>query len=60
MVGYDDTGVRCTMLRAGTSRELSFERHDLPADPAARDDLVLRLMGTPDARQIDGLGGAPR
>jgi 4-oxalomesaconate tautomerase len=57
-VTYDDTGVRCTMLRAGTSRGLYFEAKDLPADPAERDDLLLRLMGTPDERQIDGLGGA--
>jgi 4-oxalomesaconate tautomerase len=57
-VSYDDTGVRCTMLRAGTSRGLFLEAGDLPADAAARDDLLLRLMGTPDPRQIDGLGGA--
>jgi 4-oxalomesaconate tautomerase len=57
-VNYDDTGVRCTMLRGGTSRGLFFEAGDLPDDPAARDDLLLRLMGTPDPRQIDGLGGA--
>lgn len=55
---YDDTGVRCTMLRGGTSRGLYFEAADLPAGPAERDDLLLRLMGTPDPRQIDGLGGA--
>jgi 4-oxalomesaconate tautomerase len=55
---YDGTGVRCTMLRGGTSRGLYFEPGDLPADPATRDDLLLRLMGTPDPRQIDGLGGA--
>jgi 4-oxalomesaconate tautomerase len=57
-VSYDDSGVRCTMLRGGTSRGLFFTAADLPADPAARDDLLLRLMGTPDPRQIDGLGGA--
>jgi 4-oxalomesaconate tautomerase len=55
---YDDTGVRCTMLRGGTSRGLFFEPGDLPAVPAERDDLLLRLMGTPDPLQIDGLGGA--
>jgi 4-oxalomesaconate tautomerase len=55
---YDETGVRATMLRGGTSRGLYFEADDLPADPATRDDLLLRLMGTPDPRQIDGLGGA--
>jgi 4-oxalomesaconate tautomerase len=46
------------MLRGGTSRGLFFEAADLPADPADRDDLLLRLMGTPDPRQIDGLGGS--
>jgi len=56
--GYQETGVRCTMLRGGTSRGLYFEPGDLPADPSERDDLLLRLMGTPDSRQIDGLGGA--
>jgi 4-oxalomesaconate tautomerase len=55
---YDETGVRCTMLRGGTSRGLYVEAADLPADRAARDDLLLRLMGTPDPLQIDGLGGA--
>ncbi|TFV48452.1 4-oxalomesaconate tautomerase [Blastococcus sp. TF02A-35] len=55
---YEATGVRCTMLRGGTSRGLFFEAADLPADPAERDDLLLRLMGTPDPRQIDGLGGS--
>ncbi|WP_369138627.1 4-oxalomesaconate tautomerase [Modestobacter versicolor] len=57
-MSYDDTGVRCTMLRGGTSRGLYFEAGDLPADAAERDDLLLRLMGTPDPRQIDGLGGS--
>ncbi len=57
-MAHDDGGVRCTMLRGGTSRGLFFEATDLPADAAARDDLLLRLMGTPDPRQIDGLGGA--
>jgi 4-oxalomesaconate tautomerase len=57
-VGYESTGVRCTMLRGGTSRGLYFEPGDLPADTGKRDDLLLRLMGTPDPRQIDGLGGS--
>jgi 4-oxalomesaconate tautomerase len=58
MSRYDETGVRCMMMRGGTSRGLYFLDSDLPADPAERDDLLLRLMGTPDPRQIDGLGGA--
>ncbi|EOD64518.1 4-oxalomesaconate tautomerase [Amycolatopsis vancoresmycina] len=52
------TGVRCMLMRGGTSKGAYFLAEDLPADPAARDDLLLRIMGTPDPRQIDGLGGA--
>ena len=58
MTDYDSTGVRCMMLRGGTSRGLYFEPGDLPTGLAERDDLLLRLMGTPDPRQIDGLGGS--
>ena len=43
---------------AGTSKGLYFLADDLPADPASRDDLLLRIMGSPDRRQIDGMGGA--
>lgn len=51
-------GVRCMLMRGGTSKGAYFLADDLPADPAARDELLLRIMGSPDARQIDGLGGA--
>lgn len=53
-----DAGVRCMLMRGGTSKGAYFLGTDLPEDPAARDDLLLRFMGTPDPRQIDGLGGA--
>ncbi|MGH9209691.1 MAG: 4-oxalomesaconate tautomerase [Acidimicrobiales bacterium] len=46
------------VMRGGTSKGLYFVADDLPDDPSARDDLLLRVMGSPDARQIDGLGGA--
>ena len=46
------------LMRGGTSKGAYFLAADLPADPAARDDLLLRIMGTPDPRQIDGIGGA--
>ncbi|HEX6237106.1 MAG TPA: PrpF domain-containing protein [Acidimicrobiales bacterium] len=46
------------VMRGGTSKGLYFLSEDLPADPAARDDLLLRIMGSPDTRQIDGMGGA--
>ncbi|MDC2954032.1 4-oxalomesaconate tautomerase [Streptomyces gilvifuscus] len=50
--------VRCMLMRGGTSKGAYFLAEDLPADPAARDELLLRVMGSPDERQIDGLGGA--
>ncbi|GAA2299673.1 4-oxalomesaconate tautomerase [Streptomyces kunmingensis] len=50
--------VRCLLMRGGTSKGAYFLAGDLPAEPAARDDLLLRVMGSPDPRQIDGLGGA--
>jgi 4-oxalomesaconate tautomerase len=52
------SGVRCMLVRGGTSKGAFFLADDLPSDAAARDDLLLRLMGSPDPRQIDGLGGA--
>lgn len=46
------------VMRGGTSKGAYFLEDDLPDDAADRDDLLLRLMGTPDPRQIDGIGGA--
>lgn len=51
-------GVRCMLLRGGTSKGAYFLAGDLPAEAAERDALLLRVMGSPDPRQIDGLGGA--
>ncbi|HEX5295716.1 MAG TPA: 4-oxalomesaconate tautomerase [Streptosporangiaceae bacterium] len=51
-------GVRCMLMRGGTSKGAYFLAGDLPAHPAQRDDLLLRIMGSPDPRQIDGIGGA--
>jgi 4-oxalomesaconate tautomerase len=51
-------GIRCMLMRGGTSKGAYFLASDLPADPATRDDLLLRIMGSPDPRQIDGIGGA--
>src|SRR6476659_2022663 len=58
MADFERAGVRATRLRGGTSRGLYFEPGDLPTDPAARDALLLRLIGTPDPRPLDGLGRA--
>ncbi|SMH32846.1 4-oxalomesaconate tautomerase [Maritimibacter sp. HL-12] len=51
-------GLRCMWMRGGTSKGGYFLAEDLPADPAARDAFLLRVMGSPDIRQIDGMGGA--
>jgi len=45
-------------MRGGTSKGAYFLAEDLPADPTARDAFLLRIMGSPDPRQIDGMGGA--
>jgi 4-oxalomesaconate tautomerase len=46
------------LMRGGTSKGAYFLADDLPADRAARDEELLRIMGSPDPRQIDGIGGA--
>lgn len=51
-------GIRCMWMRGGTSKGGYFLADDLPADPRERDALLLRVMGSPDPRQIDGMGGA--
>lgn len=50
--------VRAMWMRGGTSKGGYFLASDLPSDPARRDELLLGVMGSPDPRQIDGMGGA--
>src|ERR1700722_10959351 len=50
--------ISCTIMRGGTSKGLYFDSQALPAQVALRDRVLLAAMGSPDARQIDGLGGA--
>jgi 4-oxalomesaconate tautomerase len=50
-------GIPCLWMRGGTSKGAYFLAGDLPADPGERDALILRIMGSPDPRQIDGIGG---
>jgi 4-oxalomesaconate tautomerase len=50
--------IPCWFMRGGTSRGPFFRAADLPSDQIARDRLLLAVMGSPDVRQIDGLGGA--
>ena len=51
-------GIRCMWMRGGTSKGGFFLKQDLPPDPKRRDELLLSIMGSPDPRQIDGMGGA--
>jgi 4-oxalomesaconate tautomerase len=53
-----DHSSRCMWMRGGTSKGAFFLADDLPQDIAARDAFLLRVMGSPDERQIDGMGGA--
>ena len=50
--------IRCVIMRGGTSKALFLREGDLPRDPALRHQVILALFGSPDRRQIDGLGGA--
>ena len=54
----DQVSIRCTLMRGWSSRGGFFLAHDLPEDPAARDRVLLAIYGSPDARQVDGIGGA--
>ncbi len=55
---FIQTAIPCLFMRGGTSRGPFFAAADLPADVALRDAVLLAVMGSPDKRQIDGLGGA--
>ncbi len=50
--------VRCAIVRGGTSKGIFLLANDLPRDKAQRDQVICRIFGSPDIRQIDGLGGA--
>jgi 2-methylaconitate cis-trans-isomerase PrpF len=50
--------IRAAIIRGGTSKGVFLFEEDLPRDPAARDALILRVFGSPDPRQVNGLGGA--
>jgi len=50
--------VPCAIIRGGTSKGVFVQEVHLPQDPARRDAALIALMGSPDPRQVDGLGGA--
>jgi len=53
----NNRGIPCTIMRGGTSKGLYFMQSDLPTKEIERDKCLLRVMGSPDMKQIDGLGG---
>jgi 2-methylaconitate cis-trans-isomerase PrpF len=54
----EQTRIRCAIMRGGTSKAVFIMKKDLPADPTMRDKVVRAVFGSPDIRQINGLGGA--
>jgi 2-methylaconitate cis-trans-isomerase PrpF len=58
MYYQDQTRFYCTIMRGGTSKGIFLKENDLPQDPVLRDKVILAIFGSPDKRQIDGLGGA--
>ena len=48
----------CTIMRGGTSKGVFLREQDLPRDSVLRERIILAIFGSPDFRQIDGLGGA--
>jgi 2-methylaconitate cis-trans-isomerase PrpF len=50
--------LRVVLMRGGTSKGVFVREGDLPAPGPDRDGLLLRLMGSPDPMQLDGLGGS--
>ena len=57
-VAVTQTAIPCAVMRGGTSKGLMFLADDLPGDRATRDAVLLAAMGSPDERQIDGMGGS--
>lgn len=50
--------LKCSIVRGGTSKGIFIMKNELPKDPAERDEVICAIYGSPDLRQIDGLGGA--
>ncbi|MEM7057999.1 MAG: PrpF domain-containing protein [Pseudomonadota bacterium] len=55
----EQTGIKCTFMRGGTSKGMFFRWEDLPSDPGERDGFLCAAIGSPDpyGRQLDGMGG---
>lgn len=55
---FEAVSVPCHIIRGGTSKGIFFKENEVPAPGPERDRFILRAFGSPDIRQIDGLGGA--
>ncbi len=55
---YEQTAIPCVIMRGGTSKGICIKSNHLPSDKAKREAAILAIFGSPDVRQIDGLGGA--
>ena len=53
----DMQAIRCSIMRGGTSKAVFFHEKDLPEDQSKWDEIFMKVMGTPDVKQIDGMGG---
>jgi 2-methylaconitate cis-trans-isomerase PrpF len=58
MSNLEMRSIPCAIMRGGTSKAVFLLENDLPSRPEKRDRVILSIFGSPDARQIDGLGGA--
>src|SRR5216684_3256770 len=58
MPAVKESSIPCTVMRGGTSKALFFLASDVPADAQQRTDFLRRAFGSPDIRQVDGMGGA--
>jgi 2-methylaconitate cis-trans-isomerase PrpF len=58
MSAVKESSIPCTIMRGGTSKALFFLDSDLPKDMQQRTEILLRAFGSPDIRQVDGMGGA--
>src|SRR5438105_3751527 len=54
----DQLAIPCVFMRGGTSRGAFLRSTDVPADPVLRERLIAAIYGSPDSRQIDGIGGS--
>lgn len=57
MAHADQYGIPCAYIRGGTSKALFLHERDIPPPGPLRDTVLKRLMGSPDAQQVDGMGG---